>query len=83
MDQEALEREQLRVYLYEEAKGDSVLCWWKKKGRSMAGKAKKAEHAGPKKGSGAYWGRKVDAKRESNRARRETAKRAVRFHSDV
>lgn len=44
----------------------------------MAGRAKKTEHAGPKKGSGAYWGRKVDAKRESNRARREGAKRAVR-----
>ena len=44
----------------------------------MAGKAKKAEHSGPKKGSGAYWGRKVDAKRESNRARRESAKRVVR-----
>ena len=44
----------------------------------MAGKAKKTEHAGPKKGSGAYWGRKGDAKRESNRARREDAKRAVR-----
>jgi hypothetical protein len=44
----------------------------------MAGKAKKTEHAGPKRGSGAYWGRKVDAKRESNRVRREGAKRAVR-----
>jgi hypothetical protein len=44
----------------------------------MAGKAKKTEHAGPKKGSGAYWGRKVDAKRESNRARRESAKGAIR-----
>lgn len=37
----------------------------------MAFKAKKTEHAGPKKGSGAYWGRKIDAKRESNRKRRE------------
>ena len=44
----------------------------------MAGRAKKTEHAGPKKGSGAYWGRKADAKRESNRVRRENAKRAVR-----
>lgn len=43
----------------------------------MAGKAKKTEHAGPKKGSGAYWGRKGDAKRESNRVRRERAKRTV------
>ena len=44
----------------------------------MAGTAKKTEHAGPKKGSGAYWGRKAYAKRESNRVRREDAKRAVR-----
>mgnify|MGYP001575138993 FL=1 len=44
----------------------------------MAGNARKTEHAGSKKGQGAYWGRKADAKRESNRARREVAKRAVR-----
>jgi hypothetical protein len=44
----------------------------------MAGNAKKTEHAGPKKGRGAYWGRKAEAKRESNRLRRENAKRAVR-----
>lgn len=40
----------------------------------MAFKAKKTEHAGSKKGGGAYWGRKVDAKRESNRKRREDAR---------
>ena len=44
----------------------------------MAGNARKTEHAGPKKGRGAYWGRKADAKRESNRTRREVAKQAVR-----
>lgn len=44
----------------------------------MAGNARKTEHAGSKKGEGAYWGRKTDAKRESNRVRREVAKRAVR-----
>jgi hypothetical protein len=44
----------------------------------MAFKAKKTEHAGAKKGRGAYWGRKVDAKRESNRKRREDAKAIVR-----
>ena len=44
----------------------------------MAGKARKTEHAGSKKGRGAYWGRKADAKCESNQARREVAKRAVR-----
>ena len=40
----------------------------------MANQAKKTEHAGPKKGSGAYWGRKKPAKTESNRARREADK---------
>jgi len=44
----------------------------------MAGNAKKTEHAGPKKGDGAYWGHKADAKRESNKVRREDARRAVR-----
>jgi hypothetical protein len=44
----------------------------------MAGRAKKTEHAGAKNGRGAYWGRKADAKCESNRVRRENAKRAVR-----
>lgn len=43
----------------------------------MAGPAKKTEHAGLKKGRGAYWGRKVDAKQESNKARRLNAKRLV------
>jgi hypothetical protein len=44
----------------------------------MAGKSKKTEHAGPKKGRGAYWGHKADAKRESDRLRRKNAKRAIR-----
>lgn len=44
----------------------------------MAGRAHKTEHAGAKRGRGAYWGRKVDAKRDSNKVRRENAKRAVR-----
>jgi len=43
----------------------------------MAFKARKTEHSGAKKGRGAYWGRKVDAKRESNRKRREAAKAIV------
>ena len=43
----------------------------------MAGRARKAEHAGAKRGRGAYRGRKTDAKRENNRLRRENAKRAV------
>ncbi|MBI5641768.1 MAG: hypothetical protein HZA17_15235 [Nitrospirae bacterium] len=36
----------------------------------MGQNAKKTEHAGAKKGNGAYWGRKVAAKKESNRKRR-------------
>lgn len=44
----------------------------------MAGNAKKTEHVGPKKGRGAYWGSKADAKLDSNKFRRENAKRAVR-----
>ena len=36
--------------------------------------AKKTEHSGAKKGCGAYWGRKVAAKKESNRQRREDDK---------
>jgi hypothetical protein len=36
--------------------------------------AKKSEHAGAKKGQGAYWGRKQVAKAESNRVRREVDK---------
>jgi hypothetical protein len=43
----------------------------------MAQNARKTEHAGPKKSRGAYWGRKVDAKKESNRVRRENDKRAI------
>jgi hypothetical protein len=44
----------------------------------MAGRAKKTEHAGAKRGRGAYWGRKADAKRERNKVRRENAKLVVR-----
>jgi hypothetical protein len=40
----------------------------------MANEAQKTEHSGPKKGRGAYWGRKKAAKKESNRVRREADK---------
>jgi len=40
----------------------------------MAYEAQKTEHTGPKKGRGAYWGRKQAAKKESNRVRREADK---------
>jgi hypothetical protein len=43
--------------------------------------AKKTEHSGPKRGSGAYWGYKCEAKKESNRIRRENWKREIRDQS--
>jgi hypothetical protein len=43
----------------------------------MGYEAKKTEHSGPKRGNGAYWGYKWEAKKESNRIRRENAKREV------
>ncbi len=45
---------------------------------SMGYEAKKSEHCGPKRGNGAYWGYKWEAKKESNRIRRENAKREIR-----
>ena len=44
----------------------------------MGYEAKKTEHSGPKRGNGAYWGYKWEAKKESNRIRRENAKRDIR-----
>jgi len=46
----------------------------------MALKARRTKHSGAKKGRGAFYGRKVEAKRDSNRRRRETDKRAARDH---
>jgi hypothetical protein len=43
----------------------------------VANQAKKTEHAGAKHGNGAYWGRKAEAKQESNRKRREDAKKSI------
>ena len=40
----------------------------------MGYEAKKTEHSGSKKGCGAYWGLKADAKKQSNRKRREKDK---------
>jgi hypothetical protein len=44
----------------------------------MANAATKTEHSGAKKGRGAYWGHKVDAKHESNKKRRSNNKEAVK-----
>ena len=44
----------------------------------MGYEAKKTEHCGPKRGEGAYWGYKWEAKKESNRIRRENWKREIR-----
>jgi len=46
----------------------------------MALKARKTEHSGAKKGRGAFYGRKVEAKRASNRRRRDDDKRSVKDH---
>jgi hypothetical protein len=43
----------------------------------MGNQAKKTEHTGPKKGNGAYWGRKEQAKHESNRKRRIDSKKII------
>ena len=37
----------------------------------MAHNARKTEHSGSKRGRGAYWGRKAEAKKESNKRRRK------------
>ena len=44
----------------------------------MGYEAKKTEHSGPKRGNGAYWGYKWEAKKESNRIQRENWRREVR-----
>lgn len=44
----------------------------------MGYEAKKTEHCGPKRGRGAYWGYRWDAKKESSRIRREIWKRDIR-----
>jgi hypothetical protein len=44
----------------------------------MAYEAKETEHNGPKKGRGAYWGYKADAKKESNRKRRINDKKSIK-----
>ena len=44
----------------------------------MGYEAKKTEHCGPKRGNEAYWGYKWEAKKESNRIRRENWKREIR-----
>jgi len=43
----------------------------------MAWGAKKTEHAGAKKGTGVFYGRKVDAKRTSSRRRRQNKKAII------
>ena len=45
----------------------------------MGYEARKTEHCGPKRGEGAYWGYKWDAKKESNHIRRENGKREIRM----
>lgn len=47
-----------------------------------AAKAKKTEHSGAKKGNGAYWGRKKDAKKDSNKVRRTEDKQKAQKQQD-
>ncbi len=49
----------------------------------MGSGAKKTEHAGSKKGRGAYWGRRIAAKNDSNRKRRENDKASVAVRTGV
>ncbi len=44
----------------------------------MGFEVKKTEHAGPKKGNGAFWGSKRIAKRESSKIRRRTGKLEIK-----
>jgi len=46
----------------------------------MAYNAKKTEHAGPKMGRSAFYGRKAFAKKADNLRRREADKRAASSH---
>ena len=48
----------------------------------MADNAKKTEHAGARKSSGAFYGPKAKAKKGSNRCRREGDKRATVNHGN-
>jgi len=43
----------------------------------VAQRATRTEHAGPKKGRGAFWGHRAEAKAHSDRLRREDDKRVV------
>ena len=47
----------------------------------MGNEAKKTEHSGSKKGNGAFWGYKEDAKKQSNKKRRDDGKKLVRSES--
>ncbi|MBI4825768.1 MAG: hypothetical protein HY807_05030 [Nitrospirae bacterium] len=49
----------------------------------MGNEAKKTEHAGSKKGNGAYWGIKAAAQKESNKKRRENDKSYVSEQRDI
>jgi len=49
----------------------------------IAYNVKKTEHAGAKKGSGAFYGPKGEAKKASNRRRREDDKRAALNHGKL
>lgn len=51
--------------------------WLSRWGGVVAQRATETEHAGAKKGHGAFWGHRAEAKLHSNRLRREDDKRAA------
>jgi len=49
----------------------------------MAYSVRKTEHAGPKRGRGAFWGTKHDAKAGSRKLRRHNAQTLIRKELDI
>ncbi len=49
----------------------------------MANKVRKTEHAGPKRGRGALWGTKSEAKTGSRKLRRRNAQTLIRRELEV
>ncbi len=69
---------QTRVIRLDDYKKPLRLLCIRNKEKQMGYEAKKTEHTVLKNGRGAYWGRKVDAKKQSNRKWREQDKTLIR-----
>jgi hypothetical protein len=59
---------------YEAYEGQLTIGWTARLGQAMTWGTKKIEHAGAKKGTGAFYDRKADAKRGSTHRRRQDSK---------